>query len=71
MSNEPNDLTALMRSAIEWEETDEVDYPYRAAVDGVKWKIRINDFPDEPLFSLIRDERHIADFDDWPSHWRR
>lgn len=71
MITETNVLDKLMRAAVDWEQTDDVDYPYRTTVDEIRWRIRLNDFPDEPLFSLIKEDQHVADFDDWPSHWRR
>jgi hypothetical protein len=38
---------------------------------SAEWKIRLNDFPDEPLYTLIADEKEIIHFDDWPSFWTR
>jgi hypothetical protein len=39
--------------------------------DQFKYKIRKNDFPDEPLYSLISDDAEIFHFDDWPNFWTR
>jgi hypothetical protein len=41
---------------------------YYAYVDGKKWRLRMNDFPEEPLFTLIVGEQTI-DFDDRPPTW--
>lgn len=68
---ESSDLDALIRTPVEWQETDDVDFPYRARLGGVEWTIRLNDFPDEPLFTLVRNGKPLADFDDWPARWRR
>ena len=40
-------------------------------VSGNEWKIRVNDFPDEPCYTLIINNKEIMHFDDWPSFWDR
>ncbi|HEY4361642.1 MAG TPA: hypothetical protein VGN17_11760 [Bryobacteraceae bacterium] len=47
--------------------TNDEDTPYSASVKGQVWKIRMNDFPDEHLFTLLVDGRAVEDFDDWPT----
>ena len=42
-----------------------------ATVDGKPWAVRINDFPDEPLFTLIIAGVEVMHFDDWPEFWHR
>jgi hypothetical protein len=56
---------------VTWEESDDVDYPFRATVGGEEWVIRINDFPEDPLYTLIIGGQAIVDLDDWPPSWRR
>lgn len=67
----PSSLNALIKASVSWKQTDDVDFPYELHFEGVHWKIRLNDFPDEPLFSVFENGRHVADFDDWPAHWQR
>lgn len=61
----------LVRMQIAWTETADVDFPYEATLDEHRLRLRLNDFPDEPLFSLFADDIHLADFDDWPPTWQR
>jgi hypothetical protein len=42
---------------------------YTAVVGNSEWKIRINDFPAEPLYTLIVDCSEIIHFNDWPKEW--
>jgi hypothetical protein len=56
---------------IEWKDTHDIEAPYVASVNGQFWKIRVNDFPDEHLFTLLVDGREVEDFDDWPAAWVR
>ena len=63
--------TQLVRTHIVWGETEDVAFPYEARLGSHHLRLRLNDFPDEPLFSLFIDEVHMADFDDWPPAWQR
>ena len=42
---------------------------YEAEVGALAWAVRLNDFPDEPLYTLIIDGTEILHFDDWPAFW--
>jgi len=42
---------------------------FEAMVDGQQWLIRLNNFPDEPLFTLLIAGAEILHFDDWPKQW--
>lgn len=41
-----------------------------AEVDGARWELAVNDFPDEPAYTLFVDGRAVASFDDLPRAWR-
>jgi uncharacterized protein YjaG (DUF416 family) len=64
-------LGEKLARVIEWADTGDVDFPWSAVVDGVRWRVRINDFPDEPMYSLEIDGAMVGDFHDWPDHWVR
>lgn len=40
-----------------------------ADVAGAQWALRLNDFPDEPLFTLVAEGAEIIHFNDWPAEW--
>jgi hypothetical protein len=42
---------------------------FQAAVEGQQWSVRLNDFPDEPAFTLLLDGGEVLHFDDWPKAW--
>ena len=44
---------------------------YEATVEKQIWTIRMNDFPDEPLYTLIADGLEIIHFNTWPSDWTK
>ena len=56
---------------LNWVKTDDPEYPYQSKKFGHHLKIRLNDFPDDAMFTLLVDGNVVKDFDDWPSNWRR
>jgi hypothetical protein len=56
---------------ITWEHTGDGEVPYRATVDGVELLVRVNDFPAEPLYTLLVNGQVQLDLEDWPPHWVR
>jgi Protein of unknown function (DUF416) len=54
-----------------WVATGDVDYPWSVEVEGSSWRVRLNDFPDDFMYSLVIDESEIGSFHDWPETWQR
>lgn len=65
------ELGSLLTREVEWQTTSDPIYPWSATLDGVAWRIRVNDFPDELLYTLLLGETPAGDFHDWPECWRR
>jgi len=42
---------------------------YVTAVRGKTWKVWLNNFPDEPAYTLIVGGREVIHFNDWPAEW--
>ncbi len=57
--------------AIIWERTSEGEFHYRARIEGTTLTIRVNDFPAEPLYTLLADGKVVEDLEDWPLTWVR
>ncbi|GGM57615.1 hypothetical protein GCM10012275_30990 [Longimycelium tulufanense] len=53
----------------EWGQTGNVYFPVAARVEGVWWVLRINSFPDHPLWTLFVDGRRRFDLNDAPPNW--
>jgi hypothetical protein len=62
---------AFTEMPIAWEHTGDGELPYRAKVDGVELLVRVNDFPAEPLYSLLVNGQLECDLEDWPGRWVR
>lgn len=54
---------------VTWHTTANAEYPYAAFVGDKIWTIRINDFPDEMLYSLLIDAEESLSFNSWPASW--
>lgn len=44
---------------------------YVTKVGGKTWRIRLNNFPDDPAYTLVVGGRDVIHFNDWPPEWRR
>lgn len=55
---------------INWNKSADAEHPWCTTLEGKKARVRINDFPAESLYTLIIG-RFEADFDDWPSGWKK
>lgn len=62
---------SVFSTRVHWRESDDVDFPYFATVGDSQWKLRLNDFPEEPLLTLFIDDREWGHLDDWPAAWER
>lgn len=68
-----DDRPAYKRQGINWiaVNPNREDIVYEAYVDSNKWIIRLNDFPDEPLYTLIVSGKEIIHFNEWPAGWHK
>lgn len=65
------ELGELITRKIHWDTTDDVDHPWGAEVEGKTWRVRLNDFPDELMYTLIINDAIAGSFHDWPDAWTR
>ncbi len=64
-------LSAHLEQPLTWNRSGDVDYPWETDADGKKWRVRINDFPDDFMYTLMIGEEEIGPFHDWPANWER
>ncbi len=44
---------------------------FSALSSGNEWYIRMNNFPKEPVYTLIIEDEEIIHFDEWPDFWQK
>lgn len=59
---------AMLRD-IRWRRTGSGLFILAVRVDGSWWVLRLNDFPDHPLYTFFIDSQCIGDIDDLPASW--
>jgi hypothetical protein len=64
-------ITNYQAKNIVWKRTADPLYPFAAELEGERYVIRLNDFPDEHLYTLIVNGNEIVSFDDWSAKWTR
>ncbi len=63
-----NELKSILKKRINWQKSDESNYIFTTIIDGKLWKLRLNDFPEEILCTVIW-EGGQQDLDDLGEHW--
>lgn len=69
--NEKVDPTALVKEKITWQNSKNGVYPYFFKKGNAEFEIRVNDFPAEPVYTLIVDGKEISNLESWPENWQR
>lgn len=64
-----NLIENILRSQVDWEPSAESPYLFQATVEGMRARLRLNDFPDEPLCALIV-EGTEQDLHEFPPIWK-
>jgi hypothetical protein len=64
-------LAPQFAQAAAWRETGDLDFPWTADVAGEVWRVRLNDFPEEPMYTLFVGDEERGTFHDWPDAWER
>jgi len=64
-------MQVRLLQSVAWRPTGDLFIPWSSEMDGQRWEVRINDFPDEYMYSLLIDGTLAGDFHDWPDAWNR
>ncbi|MGV2288357.1 hypothetical protein AAHK20_06545 [Trinickia sp. YCB016] len=67
------DASQYKAMSIAWRAScfNELGIVYEASVEQSKGRIRVNDFPDEFLYTLLIDDVEIIHFNEWPESWSK
>lgn len=64
-------VRSYLEEKVAWNPGADPSFSYEADFNGERMVIRLNDFPDESLYTLLVDNEAVAHFDDWPEQWNR
>ncbi len=64
-------MSAHTMRDVRWRRAASAERPYEADVDGRRWTLQVNDFPAEPLYTLLVDGEPVEHVESWPPAWRR
>lgn len=62
-------LERLHAQDLVWQHTGDGVIPYTTKLGERVLTVRVNDFPAEPLYTLLVDGEAVEDLDDWPGAW--
>ena len=62
-------LDDCLKKNVKWLKANDPTALWRARVRGETWTIRVNDFPEEQLYTLFVNDDDLGSFDEWPRQW--
>jgi hypothetical protein len=60
-----------LRSELIWTKTGDNDFPWEIRTPRSHLQVRLNNYPDEWMYSLFVNGECVGDFHDWPECWNR
>lgn len=71
----PDDLLKrLSATPLRWTISGDPSHPYQTNVEGIVIKLRLGDFPEEPMYTPVIDGVPITlaeEINEFPPHWER
>lgn len=64
-------LVEALSRPLAWELSPDPLLPWLARVETQNWQVRLNDFPDDYMYTLLVDGEEQGSFHDWPETWKR
>lgn len=64
-------VAAQCQQGLSWQETGDAEFPFAGDWAGAQARLRLNDHPAEPLFSVIVQDQNVGNLEAWPEAWTR
>jgi hypothetical protein len=64
-------LGDCLNANLTWWRTKDNTAFWRTETESGIWTVRVNDFPEDHLYTLLINDREIGNFDEWPPQWLR
>jgi len=68
---EADSIQRHTQTPTEWWRTGDPECPSQTRQGEQVWTVRVNDFPDEALYTLLIDAVPAGDLESWPEAWIR
>lgn len=62
---------SYVEKKVAWNQSVDPSHPFEAEFNSDRLVIRVNDFPDENLYTLFVNDEEVLRFDEWPGQWRK
>ena len=62
----------LFNEQVEWKKNVDKNtdiFSYKDEINDHIWKLRVNNFPEEPMYTLFIDNKAVLTFDNMPENW--
>jgi hypothetical protein len=70
-SSRQEDKSECFKKDVHWNAGENATVPYVAKLGKDTWEIRVNDFPEKDVYSLLINGKEIKDFNEWPESWHK
>ena len=67
----PPHFEDCLQAIVKWSRTDDPMALWRSHVGPDTWTVRVNDYPEEHLYTLVVNDEALGKFDEWPRQWLR
>ena len=64
-------MSPRRETPVRWGASGDAEIPLEARVGDELWTLRLNDFPEEEMYSLLVAGEEVERFSDWPKAWTR
>jgi hypothetical protein len=64
-------LDDCLNSETKWLKTQDPTALWQTQVGAENWTVRVNDFPEDHLYTLFVNDEELGSFDEWPRPWSR
>jgi hypothetical protein len=64
-------IQMLSKNTVQWNRTANAVFPWEANVNNVVLRMRINNYPEQPLYTVMRDAEELMNVNGFRSNWNK
>ncbi len=70
-STKVGSVKSLLGRHIKWDGGKNAEIPFQKSIGEYFCQVRVNNFPEESLYSLLVNGKVVSEMDYWPSKWKK